>query len=160
MSETTYNVRVWKIEPVEGKRATAYRVRWIVAKRRKSETFGTKKLAESFRSALVAAARKGEAFDVASGLPVSMMPKETGPTWLAFAMDFIDMKWPDASPGHRRSTADGLVTITLAMTTSADRPPDAELLRKALRTWAFSTTARAKSPEPPAEYADVLAWIT
>jgi hypothetical protein len=39
-----------------------------VSGRQWKETFETRALAESFRSDLVAAARKGEAFDLASGV--------------------------------------------------------------------------------------------
>ena len=59
------------------------------------------------------------------------------------------MKWPDASPRHRQSTAEGLTTITLAMVTDQAVAPDPALLRKALRLWAFNTTARrARAPAP------------
>jgi len=164
---TSFDVQIWKISPVarkpkkgEAKPRTSYRVRWAVAKKRHSETFDTKRLAESFRAQLLTAARKGEAFTIATGLPASMTPKKAGPTWYAFAMDFIAMKWPDASPGHRRSTVDGLVTITLALTTTEETPPNLPTLRKALRSWAFNPPARtASSEEPPEEYGAALTWI-
>jgi len=88
-----------------------------------------------------------------------MIPKTSGPTWLEFAMDFMDLKWPDASALHRKSTADGLVTITLAMTASEEEPVDPDLLRKALKTWSFNTAARASSTAPPATFAEPIAWI-
>lgn len=64
------------------------------------------------------------------------------------------------SPNHRKSTADGLVTITLAMVKDDESPPNEAVLRKALRTWAFNTRARAKSPEPPEEFREAIAWIS
>ncbi|MGL5826656.1 MAG: tyrosine-type recombinase/integrase [Nocardioides sp.] len=158
MNATTYDVTVFKTSPVAGSNGKAYRVRWRVATNRKSETFHTSKLAESFRAGLLTAARKGEAFDLDTGLPVSMRPRREGPTWLDFAMEFIDVKWPHASPLHRQSTADGLVTITVAMANDG-QPPAPEGVRKALRTWAFSTPARVKSPDPPLELAASIAWI-
>lgn len=158
---TSYDVRIWNIETLTGKRGTTYRVRWVVGRNAPiPRTFSTKRLAESFRSDLISAARKGEAFDIETGLPQSMMPKAASPAWLKFAMDYIDVKWTDFAPNHRKSTADGLVTITLAMVKGDDTPPDETLLRKALRTWAFNSLARAKSPEPPAEYREVIAWAT
>ena len=159
---TSYDVKIWDNQAVKGKRRTSYRVRWMVANRRPpfSKTFHTRTLADSFRSGLVSAARKGEAFDTEVGLPMSLMPKETGPTWLDFAVDFITMKWPEASPGHRRSTVDGLVTITLAMTTGDEVPPKPAAVRHALRKWALNPPARAKSPEPPEKYAAAMKWIS
>ena len=158
---TSYDVKIWDIQPVKGKRRTSYRVRWMVANRRPpfSKTLHTRTLADSFRSDLVSAARRGEAFNVEVGLPLSLMPKETGPTWLEFAVDFITMKWPDAAPGHRRSTVDGLVTITLAMVTPGDVPPKPADLRNALRRWALNPAARAHAPEPPEEHAAAMKWI-
>jgi integrase len=160
MRPTTYDVRVWTTKKVQGARGAAYQVRWSVAKKAKAQTFHTRKLAESFRSGLITASRQGEAFDMESGLPVSMLPKSSGPTWLEFAMEFMDMKWPEASPRHRQSTAEGLVTITTAMLTTDEAPPDPALLRKALKTWAFNTSARSKMPTPPDNFAGSLAWIS
>ncbi len=157
---TSYDVRIWNIETITGKRGTTYRVRWVVGRNAPfPRTFSTKRLAESFRSDLISAARKGEAFDIETGLPQSLIPKATSPSWLTFAMDHMDVKWADFSPNTRKSTADGLTTITIAMVDDDDTPPDDALLRKALRTWAFNSLARAKNPEPPEEYRDVIAWI-
>lgn len=158
---TSYDVRIWNIETLTGKRGTTYRVRWVVGKQDPfPRTFSTKRLAESFRSDLISAARKGEAFDIASGLPQSMMPRAASPDWLTFAMSYIDIKWPDFSPNHRKSTADGLVTITLAMVKDDETPPNEAVLRKALRTWAFNTRARATNPEPPEQFREAIAWIS
>lgn len=66
---TTYDVRIWKIEIYNGKRGSTYTVRWATAGERHREPFKTSALADSFRSGLIAAARKGEAFDVGSGRP-------------------------------------------------------------------------------------------
>ena len=53
MSETSYDVKVWKIETYRGSRTTSYRVRWVVAGRPHRETFRTSALADAFRSELV-----------------------------------------------------------------------------------------------------------
>lgn len=58
--DTTYDVRIWKTEVRRGKRRNSYRVRWSVAGQRFVESFTTAPLADSFRSDLVAAARKGK----------------------------------------------------------------------------------------------------
>lgn len=50
-------------------------------------------LAESFRSDLVGAARRCEAFDREQGLPVSMLRNEAEMPWFGFACQYVDMKW-------------------------------------------------------------------
>lgn len=159
MSALSYDVSIYKTHPVDGARGRAYRVRWSVAKKMNSETFRTKKLGDSFRSDLVSAANRGEGFVIATGLPVSMTRKESNPTWFDFAIQFMDMKWRDVSPRHRHSTAEGLVMITTALVRGKEEPPNLALLRKALKHWAFNTSAREAQPTPPTEYADTLAWI-
>ena len=74
---TTYDVRVWNIEVYRGKTTTSYLVWWRVAGRRFKQRFKTRALADSFRSELLTAARKGEPFDIGSGRPQSMA--EAGP---------------------------------------------------------------------------------
>lgn len=46
-------------------------MRWIVAGKEWHDTFPTRALADSFRSDLVSATRRGEAFLVATGRPMS-----------------------------------------------------------------------------------------
>ncbi|QTR02158.1 integrase, partial [Saccharothrix algeriensis] len=68
----SFDVRIWKTEVWQGKTTTTYTVRWAVAGQRFKEPFKSSALADSFRSKLVVAAKGGEAFDVGTGLPVSM----------------------------------------------------------------------------------------
>lgn len=162
--DTSYDVVFHETEVRPRKKGNSYRVRWVVAKQRKERTFRNVKLADSFRSELVAAARKGEPFNIESGLPLSMTPKTAGPTWLDFAMSFVDVRWSEMSPGHRRGTADGLATISLAMLLDGEAPEtldDIRRIRRALMQWAFNASARsaADTSSPPAEFAHELAWI-
>jgi hypothetical protein len=69
--DTTYAVNVWSIRENVGTTAKTYSVRWKVGSRRWKTTFKTAALADSFRSDLLSAARKGEAFDTSTGRPVS-----------------------------------------------------------------------------------------
>lgn len=159
---TSYDVVFHETEVRPRKRGNSYRVRWVVAKQRKEKTFRNGKLADSFRSELVAAARKGEPFSVESGLPLSMTPKTSGPTWLDFAMSFVDVRWSEMSPGHRRGTADGLATISLAMLIDDESPEtlnDVRRIRRALMQWAFNASARSTGADTPAEFAQEIAWI-
>src|SRR6185437_9842176 len=68
---TTYDVRIHKTEVWTGKKTTTYYVRWKVASRPWKEPFKTSALADSFRSDLISASRRGEAFDVVTGRPIS-----------------------------------------------------------------------------------------
>ena len=156
--ETSYDVRVWNIEKYEGARGTTYTVRWVVAGQRWREPFRTKGLADSFRSDLVQAARRGEAFVVDTGRPTSMDRAERQVNWLAFAREYAAMKWPHLAPNSRRNTARALTTATIALvTTDRGRPEDAEL-RKALTSWAFNIRASGTG-RPTDAVARSLAWL-
>ena len=161
MISTTYAVRLWGVRTVNGKKGKAFRVRWTLEGRDRSKSFATAKLAESFRAKLVTATREGIPFDLASGLPVTMAPRPaaTGPTWLEHAQDFIDARWSESSPRHRKSTAEGLVTITAALTTDGRQPPAPQTMRRALMHWAFNSGARQRASAVPHEYSDAMAWI-
>jgi hypothetical protein len=120
---TTYDVRIWQIEEYKGKRTTTYKVVWIVAGRRWKESYKTAALAESFRSDLLSAARKGEAFDVESGRPVSMVRTGREMNWYEFACKFVDMKWPHVAATTRRTHAEALTALTpLMFTTKRGKP--------------------------------------
>src|SRR5690242_1239893 len=101
--ETSYDVRVWKVGVYSGARTTSYTGKWSVAGRRWREPFRTAALADAFRSELVAAARKGEAFGVETGRPVSMERARRRVAWLPFAREYAAMKWPHLAPNSRRN---------------------------------------------------------
>lgn len=154
---TSTRVRIWNIgAPYKGKRKTTYKVRWTVAGKPFSEPCSTKALADAFRSKLLTAAADGVAFDVESGLPVTMLRKETTQkSWYDFACSYTDRMWPESSPGHRRTIADALVPITVAMLSTERGRPDGKVLRSALRT-AFNTQHRGDKHAP--EIASALDW--
>ena len=70
---------------------------------------------------------------------------------------YADAKWPHLAPISRRSIAESLTTVTVAMVRDRRGAPDPALLRRSLFAWAF-TPAPAISPRPP-EAAGALAWI-
>ena len=156
--ETTYDVRVFGIRPVHGKRATTYECRWQVRGRQRSRSFATKALAESHRAGVLSAARRGDAFDVETGLPVSMLPDERQVTWWEWALTYVDTRWRDLAPLSRRSTAEALTTATMAMlTTDRGRPP-AKSLRSAMMQWAFNAGHRAQG-DLPVELTAAVSWL-
>jgi integrase len=155
--ETTYDVKIWAIEKRKWKSTTTYRVNWRVDKQPLfRHTFETYALADSFRSKLVSAARDGVAFDIRTGLPVTMLRTTNMMTWYEFARNYVDTKWRDASPGHRRSIAQSLTPITVAMTTTKRGIPEQKVLNRAIQV-AFNP--RTRNNIHPDEIKDALTWI-
>lgn len=158
---TSYDVSIWNIAPrknTHGK-ITSYKVRWRVDSEEFIESFKTSAAADSYRSDLVSAQRKGEAFDIGSGLPASMARRDRHKiTWYQCACQFVDMKWPKAAATYRRSIAEALASATVPMLKDGpDRPADATL-RSVLRGWAFNTTRRTDEGKPE-HIAKALTWI-
>lgn len=158
----SYEVRVWNTAVYTGKRGKTYRVRWRVGYRTHGRTMATSKAAESFRSELITAQRRGEPFGVESGLPSSLQPKEASVTWYTHACEFVDLKWPHASPNHRKGIADALTSLTIALVTSDAGAPSRDSLRSALQGWSFNRAVRG-APEweasIPEEFTAPIVWI-
>jgi integrase len=155
---TTYNVRVYRTEVYKGARVTTYKVRWKIDHRLWKEGFRNAALADSFRSSLLTAARRGEAFSLSTGRPVSWKRDESSPTWYALTLDYAAAKWPYVAPNHRKSIAEALTDATEAMLVSDESPYPVEDIRRALRTWAFSDRLRGAT-EPPVDLAAVVRWL-
>jgi len=149
-----FDVRVWSISKYAGSRRTTYTVRWRVRGQRFQRTFTTVKLAESFRAVLLVAARRGEEFSVATGLPKALAEQTPQRSWLVHASAFVDSKWSRASARHRKGLAEGLMTATLALYPGRD--PARTIDRRALLHWVFNTGARGgqalEDAAPPEEY--------
>ena len=75
----------------------------------------------------------------------------------AHACPFIDMTWAHASPGHRRSLADALVSVLTAMVNDSPDIPDIAALRKALSGWSFNVTASGRLPIDAADVPNEIA---
>ena len=156
--ESSYDVRIWNIKRYQGSRTTTYYVRWVVAGRELKKPFKTDALADSFRSELVTAARKGEAFEIGSGLPVSTARAGRDLSFYALCCQYADLKWPHVAATTRRTHAEALTAFTTAMLTDDRGNPDGKLLRKALCRWAFNTPRR-DDPARPADIDAVLRWV-
>lgn len=154
---TTYNVRINQTEVVAGVRGNSYKVRWTVDGRRWKEPFKSAALAESFRSELVAASRKGLAFDTKTGRPIVGVEAVKIESWYVFACSYVDMKWPDSAGKSRMGIAETLATVTPVLAEGRGRPSEDEM-RAALYGWAFNSRARANG-NPPAEVADAIRWL-
>ncbi len=153
---TTFDARVYQTEVYRGSEVTTYKVRWKVGDKLWKEGFRTVAQADSFRSALMTAARKGEAFSLATGKPVAWERAKVETSWYEFACAYADMKWKQASAKYRKDIARALTAATPAMLAEARGRPDDASIRRALVRWGFNTKQRS---EPPDEVAEVLAWV-
>ncbi|MGW6567034.1 tyrosine-type recombinase/integrase [Streptomyces sp. NPDC054975] len=162
----TYDVRIWGIRKRVSKTAP-FQLRWIVGGKVSQAPFATFTLADGRRAQLKDAIRKGEQFDVETGLPASELRQANSPTWFAHARAYACMKWPDAAAKHRVGIAEALAAVTSVLVKKASGAPDPKVMRLALRQWAFQA---AKSPEgtwvsrmdveePPEDAARALKWV-
>lgn len=156
---TTYDVRVWAVTKRQNRAGVTYRVRWMAGGKEWHDTFATRALADSFRSDLVSATRRGEGFLVATGRPASWQRPETvSVSWYDHACAYVDMKWPQAAGKSRQGIADALATVTPALLSSATSRPSAETLRAVLYGWSFNARSRQAGP-PPDHLARAHRWV-
>ncbi|TKT01662.1 tyrosine-type recombinase/integrase [Streptomyces lasalocidi] len=152
----SYDVRLWSVRKRNSKVAP-YQLRWLVGGEQFQEKFATKTLADSRRSELLSAARKGEPFDTETGLPVSEVRERNRTSWYSHARAHAARKWPTAAAKHRASIAESLTIATMALCPSGKGRPADDLLRRALYQWAFN--AGRHDQEPPGPEAKALAWV-
>lgn len=152
------DVRLRKIQVnMLANRRKSYTVRWVVANQARSRTFTSRALADHFRSDLMQAVNKGEAFDVDSGFPDSMVPATDGITWLDLVRRYVEMKWPTAAAKSRDSITDSLATVTPTLVRDNPGRPDGSLLRRALREHELPPSARLQARPP--EIITALRWL-
>jgi integrase len=156
----SHDVQFWKLAhlPKKKGRKRSHGVRWVVAGKPFSKWFEYDAQADSFRSLLIQAARKGEGFDTATGLPESLAREQQAITWFDLACRFVDLKWARSAGKTRRGIADALATVTPAMVTTGRRMPEPKTLRAVLYRWAFHTAHR-EAISLDAEQAAALAWV-
>lgn len=155
----THDIVVWRIRTREGRRKP-WEVRWKTATERHSKSFLTYPLADNFRSDLLQAAKRGELFDTATGLPSSMweVPGEApsrGMTWFDLARKYVAERWDDDAAKTREGVVDALATATLALLGDEAARYEPRALRTAMR-WALLPGGLNT---PPAEHAEVIAAL-
>ncbi len=157
------DVRVWKVNKVKSKKAP-YQLRWTVAGEVKTASFTTVALAESRRSELWQAMRKGEAFDVDTGLPESELraaaAKENtkpDPSWWDFCREYMSARWRTTAAKTREGIADSLATVAIAMMGDGAKAPTPEEVRLAVR-WAV--VPAHKGEEPPPDLVAACTWLS
>jgi integrase len=154
----SYEVRFWDIKKVGDTAKGRWRVRWAVAGRAHCKSFPARPLAEGFLAGLKDAVRDRQLFDPATGLPVTGPQQAAGGnfTWYEHACAYADAKWPHLAPISRRSIAEALTTVTIALVRDRRGAPDPAVLRRSLFSWAFNPGTRNLTPPP--EAASALAW--
>ena len=155
---TSYDVRFWDIRKIGDTARGRYRVRWAVGGREHCKSFTAKALADAFLGTLRQAARDGTPFSPATGQPAAAAAaaRPGSVTWYEHARAYSQMKWPDLAAKSRRSVAEALTTITLALAEPGPRPPEPALLRHALLCYAFNHASPGRPA--PAPVARALDW--
>ncbi|MFC8095259.1 tyrosine-type recombinase/integrase [Streptomyces sp. NPDC057301] len=154
--ETTYNVKIWKTSVYRGKRKTTHTVRWELDGKEWRAPFDTRALADAFRSELVSATRRGEAFSLTTGRPVSHQSGASAVNWYDFAVQFADAQWHRTAGNSRKNTSKALMSTTVALLRTPPTGFKAVDVRTALREFAFNTRRREDAPP---EAAEILKWV-
>ncbi|MGW2186589.1 tyrosine-type recombinase/integrase [Streptomyces sp. NPDC001719] len=164
----TFDVSLWSISKT-GRKSRPWRVRWVVAGQVFGDTFTTYPLAESRRNELLHAMnRRGEAFEIESGLPESEVraaaeaaeaanaEPELDPTWWEFSREFMKRRWRTAAAKTREGFADSLAAVALGMMGEGPDTPDLLAVRRAVR-WAVVPAHEGE--EPPPDLEKVCEWL-
>lgn len=159
----TTDVMIWGIRQKKGRKTPTWEIRWKTATEPHSTTRRTKALAESFQSDLRQAAKRGEEFDVESGLPISILEAQQARepeepiTFLAFAQQYVERLWPHDAPKTRDSRSDAIATVVPALTKDEPGRPDPRDLRTALRKYLL--LPEDKRPIPPTDVTAAITWL-
>jgi integrase len=126
-----------------------------------SGTADVRALADELGSALIRAVWEGVVDESAyvGGRHRSSGEGEDAISWYAFALEYLQMRWPLIAAKTRNETNDALCAITQAMLRHARGRPSDELLRCALWDWAF-VVPRPEVRSMPADVRLVLSWVT
>ncbi|WP_206302073.1 tyrosine-type recombinase/integrase [Streptomyces sp. AcE210] len=159
------DIRLWKITAT-GRKSRPYRLRWVVAGQVHGDTFATSALADSRRSELWLAMKRGEAFEVESGLPESEVRAAAQAAeeaavkaplrWFEFCRKYVAGRWRTSAAKSRESMADGLAAVGLAMVQRGEGAPEDAALRLAFRWGIVPSNA---GEEPPEELKAAHEWL-
>ena len=152
----SYDVRFWDIRKLGNGSTARFRVRWAVDGREHCKSFKARPLADGFLDGLKDAVRDRRPFNPRTGLPDAETIEEEMITWYEHARAYAEAKWPNLAPVSRRSVAEALVTVTIALTAKEPGAPEPKVLRQALFAWAFNPATR--DTDPPPEIAAALDW--
>ena len=153
----SYDVRFWDIKKIGGNGSgVRFRVRWAVDGCEHCKSFKARPLADGFLTELKDAVRDRRPFNPRTGLPEAETTEGEMVTWYEHARAYTEAKWPNLAPVSRRSVAEALVTVTIALTAKERGAPEPSVLRRALFGWAFNPATRDQVPPP--QIAAALDW--
>jgi hypothetical protein len=115
----SYDVRFWDTRKLGNGGTARFRVRWAVDGREHCKSFKARPLADGFLDGLKDAVRDRRPFNPRTGLPDAETIKEEMVTWYEHARAYAEAKWPNLAPVSRRSVAEALVTVTIALRPAA-----------------------------------------
>jgi hypothetical protein len=90
-------------------------------------------------------------------LPDSLAREVSLVTWFEHACAFMDARWPKHAAKGRVSLAEGLIAVTPVLVKNQRGAPDPDVLRRALRKWAFNPPRRDMAR--PSEIEAALRWL-
>jgi len=125
-----------------------FRVRWAVDGREHCKSFKARPLADGFFTDLKDAVRDRRPFNPRTGLPGADTSGGELVTWYEHGRSYTEAKWPNLAPVSRRSVAEALVTVTIALTAKERGAPEPKVLRLARFGWAFNPDTRDQVPPP------------
>ncbi|WP_244190427.1 hypothetical protein [Streptomyces caeruleatus] len=130
-----------------------------VAGRRTAGATDIRALADDLGAALLRAVRQGVADESPAGISRGLpQGRAAGISWYAFALEYMEMKWPLIAAKTRDETNDALCAITRAMLRDVRGRPSDELLRRAMRGSAF-VVPRPEPRQMPADVRQALRWV-
>jgi len=88
----------------------------------------------------------------------STLGRPASSSWYAFALEYLEMRWPQIAAKTRNETNDALCAITQTMLRDTRGRPSEELLRRALRDWAF-VLPRPEPQTAPPHVRLALRWV-
>ncbi|GAB3994210.1 hypothetical protein GCM10029992_07960 [Glycomyces albus] len=163
-SAFSYDVKLWKPYIYEGTRKTTYHARWGVGGTPHKETFDSDGAMEKFLRDLSVAIDAHERFRLEDGRPVSWPPAkpkrqpkpepDQPPSFFGFLRDYVAERWPDVSGKQRQNMAEAFMWVMIAVLPGGRRGPEPDLLRRALRRFAFNCNVE----QPPPAEAKTLKW--
>ena len=136
-----------------------WKVKWRVNARDKTRASRTNAEAEVLWAALTTAKATAAPFDLASGLPKSMIV--TTAPFAELACAYVESKWTRWSAKSRESVVDALaVSVSAGETRTARSKPNSQVLSTAIQHHLLTPSpSRRKGASTPAQE-DALKWVS
>jgi integrase len=135
-----------------------WKVKWRVNGRDRTRAFRTKAEAEVLWAALTTAKATSAQFDLASGLPKSMVV--TTSTFAELACAYVESKWTRWSAKSRESVVDALsVSVGAAVQRTARTRPDPMVLSTAIQHHLLTPSPSRRKGAPTPEQEAALKWL-